>query len=367
MKRQAKDSASQQDVSLDDRRDVVRNPAQDASICFQQLMTCVEIGTALISTFNMDQILIITLKRVSELIPANNWTLFLMDPEKQELYFEVVVGLDKQSLADVRIKLGEGIAGTVALTGEPILEPDVKRNSYFSPRVDQLTGFITRSIICLPLKIRNTVLGVVEVVNPEDPSLFHERSMMALSILADYLAIAIGNANNYKKIASLAITDDVTGFYNIRFLQDHLDVLLQPSPSGQTWEVSLAFLDLDDFKRVVDAHGHLLGSKTLREVAKVIGSQLQGEDRLVHYGGDEFVIVLPGQGKRAALDKVAAIRRALIDAVFLQQEGLHVKVTASFGIANYPHDAADKRELLRIADRSMYRSKESGKNSITQA
>ena len=99
----------------------VANILEENSIYIQHLMTCVEIGKALTSTFNMDQILIIILKRLSELIKAKNWTLFLLDPETQQLYFEVVVGLDKGSLADVRIGLGEGIAGTVALTGEPIL------------------------------------------------------------------------------------------------------------------------------------------------------------------------------------------------------------------------------------------------------
>ena len=98
----------------------VANILEENSIYIQTLMTCAEIGKALTSTFNMDQILIIILKRLSRLIKAKNWTLFLLDSKSKKLYFEVVVGLDKGSLADVRIQLGEGIAGTVAQTGEPI-------------------------------------------------------------------------------------------------------------------------------------------------------------------------------------------------------------------------------------------------------
>ena len=327
----------------------------------QQLMTCVEIGKAVTSTLNMEQILSITLKRVSELIKAKNWTLYLMDPESQELYFEVVVGLDKLTLTDVRIKLGEGIAGTVALTGESLLvEADAQRDPRFSRRVDDLTGFVTHSLICLPLKIRDSVVGVIEIVNPEDSSLFKNEFMPVLSILADYLAIAITNARNHKKIVSLAITDDVTGFYNTRFLHDHLDQLFE---EGKI--VSLAFVDLDNFKQVVDAHGHPLGSKMLREVALVIASQLEDNDRLVRYGGDEYVVILPDQNKPAAFDKMGEVRRELADAVFLQADGLKIKTTASFGIASYPQDAADKKGLLQMADQSMYRSKKLGKNAIT--
>ena len=338
----------------------------DEATCVQQLMTCLEIGKALTSTFNMDRILVMLLDQVSDLIRAKNWTLFLLDPATQELTFELVVGLDKGMLGDVRIKLGEGVAGTVALTGEPILVPDVTGDPRFSQKVDELTGFVTRSIICLPLKIQDSVIGVVEIVNPENPVLFDRRSMMVLSIVSDYLAIALGNARNYREIEALSVTDDVTGFYNARFLHQHLDGLLQPE-DGEPREVSLVFLDLDDFKRIVDAVGHPLGSKVLKEVAQVIAALLATEERLVRYGGDEFIVILPGVGKAQALEKVESIRAAIANARFLRREGLLVKITASFGIAHYPQDAADKNELLHIADNSMYHSKIVGKDAITLA
>jgi diguanylate cyclase (GGDEF)-like protein len=300
----------------------VANILEENSIYIQHLMTCVEIGKALTSTFNMDQILIIILKRLSELIKAKNWTLFLLDPETEELYFGVVVGLDKGALADVRIGLGEGIAGTVALTGEPILVPEVRQDTRFSNRVDDLTGFVTHSIICLPLKMQGAVIGVIELVNPEDMSLFQDNFMPLLSILADYVAIAIHNARTYRKIESLSITDDVTGYNNTRYMHQHLDQLLH---QGQ--EVSLVFLDVDNFKEVVDSHGHLLGSRILGDAAQIIASKLEENDRLVRYGGDEFVIILPGQDKHMAFDKVVAVRKALADATFLEDMEIQVLPT----------------------------------------
>jgi len=329
----------------------------------RQLLTCVEIGKAVTSSLNVDEILVTILKRLSELIKAKNWTLYLVDSRRQELRFEVVVGLDRDVIGDVRIKVGEGIAGLVALTGEPILVPDrAHEDPRFNKRVDDITGFTTHSLICLPLKIQEEVIGVLEVVNPEDPALFGESLMPVLSILADYVAIAIANARNYQEIEALSVTDDVTGFYNTRFLHQCLDSLL-----GEGTVVSLLFLDLDNFKHVVDSHGHLVGSKMLREVALVIDSCLGEDDQLVRYGGDEYVAILPGQDKHTALGRAAEIRRALEKTVFLGSEGLKVKITASFGVASYPEDVGSKRELLQVADGCMYRSKELGKNRVHAA
>jgi diguanylate cyclase (GGDEF)-like protein len=335
---------------------------EERSLYPEKMLTCVEIGKALTSTFSMDQILLIILKRLSGLIKASNWTLFLLDQVTQQLRFELVVGLDKGSLSDVSIKLGEGIAGTAALTGEPILVPDVRSDPRFSNRLDDLTGFVTRSLICLPLKMQGSVIGIVEVVNPEDQSLFEPSAMPVLSILADYVAIAIHNARTYEKIESLSVTDDVTGFFNTRYMHKHLDRLLQ-----QAQHLSLVFLDLDNFKQVVDTHGHPAGSKVLAEVATVIASQLAATDRLVRYGGDEFLLILPSTDKREALDQMVAVRKALAAAVFLQDQGLQIKVTASMGIASFPDDAGDKKELLQRADQALYRSKKLGRDSITLA
>jgi diguanylate cyclase (GGDEF)-like protein len=327
----------------------------------KKLLTCVEIGKAITSTLNMEQILKIIMQRISELIRAKNWTLYLLDPETQELCFELVVGLEREMLANTRMKLGEGIVGTAALTGEAILVPEnAQHDPRFSKRVDDMTGFTTKSLICLPLKVQDSVIGAIEIVNPEDPFLFDESSMPVLSFLADYVSIAITNARNHMRIQTLAITDDVTGFYNTRFLHDYLAKLIE-----QDQVVSLAFLDLDDFKKVVDTYGHLMGSKMLREVAVVIASQLDCDDRLVRYGGDEYVVIMEAQDKQSALEKMKDVRQEISQSRFLQSEGFEIKITASCGIASYPQDAADMGQLLQMADGALYSSKELGKNSIT--
>ena len=94
----------------------------------KKLMACVELGKAVTSTLDREEILQIILNRLSQLIRAQNWTLYLLDQEKQELQFEVVVGLEGKDLKGMRLKLGEGLAGKVAETGDPIMVADTSHD-----------------------------------------------------------------------------------------------------------------------------------------------------------------------------------------------------------------------------------------------
>src|ERR1041385_472613 len=168
----------------------------------------------------------------------------------------------------------------------------------------------------------------------------------------------------HDRVMKLAVTDDVSGFNNTRYLHRYLDRVLD-SDTGKSTEVSLVFFDLDNFKHLVDAHGHLCGTRALREVAQVVHKVLDEDDRLVRYGGDEFIVILPRQGKEVAKSKVARMKRAITSTSFLAKEGVKARLTASFGLASYPEDAKDKHALLAEADRCLFQSKSEGKNRIT--
>ena len=129
--------------------------------------------------------------------------------------------------------------------------------------------------------------------------------------------------------------------------------------------MALVFFDIDSFKEVVDKHGHLLGAKVLRELAEVVHQQLNAEDRIVRYGGDEYVVILPGQARDQAWSKTERIRETVNSSLFLQNEGINVKVTASFGLAVFPEDAKNKKQLLLAADEYLFQSKRAGKNRIS--
>jgi diguanylate cyclase (GGDEF)-like protein len=329
----------------------------------ERLLTFFEFSKILVSTFDMEALVRTVVAKFNELIPASNWSIFLLEPETQELRFFVVVGLDNQKVKDLRLKVGEGIAGAVAKDGKPIFIKDVKVDSRFSSKVDEMTGFETRSIICLPLVAHHEIIGVLEVINIENENFFLTTYLPLLNILADYIAIAVDNVRNFKKLQEKSFIDDLTGYYNTRYLTWTLDDLVNRILQEGS-KLSVVFLDLDNFKKVVDTHGHLLGSKVLIEVASVIGRLLDPEESLIRYGGDEFIILLPHRDKNSAFEFVCRLRRAVNHSCFLFEENINLHLTASYGIATLPDDAQNKADLLKLADAALFSSKGRGKDMI---
>ncbi len=161
----------------------------------------------------------------------------------------------------------------------------------------------------------------------------------------------------------MGVTDEYTGLRNARYLHQILDELTQKDPTSKD-VFAVVFVDVDNFKQVVDRHGHLLGSQVLKEIGESISTCLGEKDILVKYGGDEYVIVLPGRNKQAAVGLTQKILEVVRRSSYLKSERDPVRVTASFGIAVYPEDAQTKKDLLLLADHCMYDVKRASKNSL---
>jgi diguanylate cyclase (GGDEF)-like protein/PAS domain S-box-containing protein len=169
-----------------------------------------------------------------------------------------------------------------------------------------------------------------------------------------------------ERFRGLSMHDNLTRLYNTRYLYKALEAFCRScKASGKP--LSLIFIDMDHFKRVVDTYGHLNGSMALREVARTLRSLLRKPCFGVAYGGDEFVLVLPGYDTRQATAKVESIRRKMRSTTYLTDSGLSVRLSASFGIASFPRDAADVRGLLAKADQALFRVKQTAKGRIGTA
>ncbi len=166
-----------------------------------------------------------------------------------------------------------------------------------------------------------------------------------------------------QKFKKQAIHDNLTGLYNTRYLYHALAELIKKSAS-RGLVFSLVFMDIDNFKQVVDTHGHLNASKALQEIAATIITTLQPPAYGVAYGGDEFVLVLPGFDKRQALDMAETIRKRIKETIYLQKAGLKVCISSSLGVSTFPDDADTLTELLALADQAMFSVKERGKDSV---
>jgi diguanylate cyclase (GGDEF)-like protein len=327
------------------------------------LLACLEVGKLFTSTLSLQEILELIMTKVSQLIEAQNWSLLLKDETSGELTFEIAVGIKREVIKGIRLAPGEGIAGHVAETGKPMFVSNVQDEPRFSRKIDSLTGFTTKSISCIPIQIHGKILGLIEIVNVEDMDGFKLKYLPILTILADYAAIAIENSQLFSRIQRMSITDEYTGLYNARYLHQVLEDLIQ-KPRGQEPTFAIVFVDIDNFKHVVDTQGHLLGTQALREIGQTFSSCLSEQDILVKYGGDEYVIILPDKNRQQATKLTEKILQTLRASCYLASESDSVKVTASFGIAMYPEDAQMKEDLVSLADKTMFTVKRSTKDGI---
>src|SRR3954452_6897176 len=318
----------------------------------QELRIFHDVAKALTSSLDLDSILQTIMEKMAEYFRPDNWSLLMVDEEKEELYFAIAIGNAAETLKNVRLKVGEGIAGWVAKNGERLIVPDVMADPRFAKRIDEMTKWETQSIICVPLRSKLRVLGVIQLVNVHLDR-FTNQETFFLQSLCDYAAIAIENARSVEKIQELTITDDCTGLYNARHLYKTLEAEVYRS-ARFGHEFSVIFIDLDHFKSVNDTHGHLVGSKLLAEVGYLIKSHLRLIDYAFRYGGDEFVILLPQTSKEAALIVARRLLEVMRVSEFMATEGLKLNVRCSMGLATYPEDAKSAHEIIRQADEMMY-------------
>jgi diguanylate cyclase (GGDEF)-like protein len=185
----------------------------------------------------------------------------------------------------------------------------------------------------------------------------------ALRPLLEVAAATLDSALKLQQAAALSVTDDLTKLYNSRYLAQALRrETKRASRSGRP--LSVLFIDLDGFKSVNDAHGHLMGSQALVEAAHVIRTTVRETDVVARFGGDEFTVVLPDTGSEGAVSLAERVRERLAAHRFLTGEGLHLTLSASVGVATLPDVAVSAEGLLRAADQAMYWVKNHGKNGV---
>jgi diguanylate cyclase (GGDEF)-like protein len=304
---------------------------------------------------------------IRRIIPCEAWSILLMRSDQNELVFEGTRGSAASKLAYARLKVGEGIAGWVALHREPAIVNDVTHDPRFNSSFDKASRFKTRAILCVPLISRGILIGVVELINRKSNHCrFTKRDLNLLLMLLNPIAVSLHNALLFRETEKLAITDDLTKLFNTRYIHSRMSRMLDERRNTRE-RFSLIFLDLDGFKSVNDSYGHLVGAKTLVEIGKIIFNTVGKKDEVARYGGDEFVVLMPKAGAIQAREMAERIRNAIVSHDFQAMLPSHIRLSASFGIAVFPDHAETLTELIQKADNAMYAVKYSGKNAVQLA
>lgn len=315
-----------------------------------------DVARALTQTLELEEILLIIMEKMTQFFTPERWSMLMVDHEAQELYYPIAAGENSESLKDLRIPMGQGLAGYVALTGTPLIVPDVSLDTQWGAFARARPELNIQSIACIPIRSSDKTLGVIQLFNSK-LDMMSEYSQSFIRMLCDYAAIAIQNARSVKLIHELTITDDCTSLFNARHLYTMLDEQIDIFAGNRTHQFSLLFVDLDHFKEVNDTHGHLVGSRLLAEVGSLMKRVLGPDNACFRYGGDEFVALLPGLCKENATVATMQLWENLRDARFLTGAGLNLSLAGSFGLATFPEDGANVQEIIRAADTQMYAAK----------
>lgn len=329
-----------------------------------ELLIFHDVAKALNSSLGIDAVLRTIVNKVAAYFKPTTWALLLVDESSGELYYAISAGEGCESVNALKLTTGESLARWVVENCEALVIADVASDVRIDAR--SRDGFFAKpcSVVCMPVCAGGKSLGLMQLLNHQAP--MDEHGEMLLHTLADYAALAITNARSVERIRELIITDDCTGLYNDRHLATVLAEELSRSQRFG-YEFSLLFLDLDDFKRVNDKYGHPTGSKLLAEVGRWLRQNLRLVDSAFRYGGDEFVLLLPQTGKAAAIIAARRLQKTFASTVWLTEEALSVRLSASIGIANYPQDGDNSGAIVQRADELMYEVKQAGRNNIAVA
>ena len=225
-----------------------------------------EVARALTSNLELEPLLRTILGKMEEFFGPERWSLLMVDEETGDLEYALTTGRSSVK-PGTRLRPGEGIAGWVARTGEPLVIPDVRLDRDWSRFAREHPELNLHSIACLPLRHGGRTLGVLQLHNSK-LDLLPDSSLSFLRVLCDYAAIALENARQVNLVHRLTVTDDCTGLFNARFLyttlEEEITAAMRPSLLPSTFHFSLLFFDLDRFKSVNDTYGHLVGSPLAR-------------------------------------------------------------------------------------------------------
>ncbi|MDA8122436.1 MAG: diguanylate cyclase [Deltaproteobacteria bacterium] len=324
------------------------------------LHTIYEVSTVIAGTLDTEELFRILPERVMRTLGLNDFCIMLYNPDTRMLTARAGPGAASDLPREFVVAPGEGVAGRVFDSGEPVYIPDVRSSTEFlyygGARMD------VRSFMCVPLLSKGKAIGVLNV-NHSEPNAFDAESLATMRVLASYLAIAIENAELFRFVKTLADKDSLTLLYNHGAFHEKLQVEMERA-ARYGRPLSVIMLDLDCFKEINDTHGHLVGDRILLMTAGVLCAHLRKSDIAARYGGDEFTVILPETDLSASSAIAGRIAAGISEVRMDTGKGEEIHFTASIGYAACLPDSKDRENILNVADRLMYESKRRGRGGV---
>jgi diguanylate cyclase (GGDEF)-like protein len=328
----------------------------------RQLSILYDVGNALHLIDDLTKLLIHILTQATGLNDSKEGALLLHDDKTDELVVRLVrngdrnIGEDMQQGEKSRISVArDTLPWRVFESGEPLILDELSPAFPY----EKLSFMPSPRVLAVPLKIYGECLGVIAIANTQEGRKYSSEDVKVLSALASQAASAIDNS----KLYNMAVTDSLSKLYTRRFLMQRLNEEIQRA-RRYGHDLSLLMMDIDHFKEFNDTYGHQAGDAIIVEVARIFRRCTRTTDVPGRYGGEEFCIILPetpAQGACVVADRL----RAEVEQFSIGYMGQSLRSTISIGIAAYPLHADSMEELIRKADRALYRAKEEGRNRVS--
>ena len=351
------------DMDLDQTRERGSYIAYDQiKKAHREVYALYEIARTFGTSLNVEHTLEILVDKVGHVVSFDTCVVYIYDEAKGYAVARHVVGKNAQKLSSRCIMLGEGVTGFALANRSPVnqLHPSLDFTD-----LNPEAGIRYRSMVSLPLFKDDVLLGALSVYSSELEQ-YSDDHMRLLETVTRLASDALGNAMQHAEAESNALTDQLTGLANARYLSLRFDEeAARARRTDRTFQVMM--LDLDEFKNVNDTFGHKAGDKMLREVAHIIAGQLREYDFLARYGGDEFVALVQEVVGSQVDELCLRIEHAVSKFSLMVGRNRFAKVGISIGTATFGIDGDTLDQLVVAADDKMYRMKSSHKGERTVA
>jgi two-component system cell cycle response regulator len=318
------------------------------------------LGEVLRSTHDLTKLLSVVLDTALAAVQARAGAVFLLTPSRMEVALRVSRRLEAEP--DARLRLGEGVAGTVAATRRAALVPSDREAlapAAFEPREP--------TALAVPIESETQLLGVIALYGRTAGGPFEASDLEVVRSLARQAAVGVENVLLHQEAQRLSITDGLTSLWNYRYMNMRLAQEVERAIRFRR-PLSVLVLDIDHFKQINDRYGHQRGDAILAEIANRIVSETRAQvDTVARYGGEEFVLILPETPLEGALVVAGKVREAIALRPFGGEGEEPITVTVSVGVAAFPQHGTTAPALLRAADQALYEAKGRGRNRVVTA
>jgi diguanylate cyclase (GGDEF)-like protein len=320
----------------------------------KRLLDIVETARAVVSHLDLDKLLSTILKKSMEITRTHAGSIALYTPKTATMRIHAHRGFSRSFIGNHAWKVRRGgLTDRIIKSPNATIITNTTNKSFFTNPMAVREGI--KSLVCVPLIYSSDIVGIL-YVDDFTSRKFDREDLQAIEILASFASIAIHNARAHSSVRKLAITDSLTGLFNRRCFEDILSRELQRAERHGR-EFSLALVDVNDFKKFNDTYGHQAGDHALSALGEAIRKAIRSTDIAARYGGDEIVIILPETKLAKAYTLFASRIKNELEEDFTRIYGNGQVLTVTIGIASYPRDGKNARDLVLSADRALMDAK----------